>query len=124
MRTIRETSENNQKFLFSDDFQPVLAMKFLVECEIQGQEPPRTQETTKTTGTIRTPRVGFGTILQKKKEQVGVTSAKNSWTFPGTFPDFYRKRPEHIPETSLEFPGHFPDISCLGVSLEFTTNFL
>ena len=48
-------------FLFSDDFQPVLAMKFLVESEFQGQEPPRTQETTKTTGTIRIPRVGFGT---------------------------------------------------------------
>ena len=36
-------------------------MKFLVECEFQGQGPPRTQETTKTTGTIRIPRVGFGT---------------------------------------------------------------
>ena len=36
-------------------------MKFLVESEFQGQEPPRTQETTKTTGTIRIPRVGFGT---------------------------------------------------------------
>ena len=48
-------------FLFSGDFQPVLAMKFLVESEFQGQGPPRTQETTKTTGTIRTPRVGFGT---------------------------------------------------------------
>ena len=48
-------------FLFSDDFQPVLAMKFLVESEFQGQEPPRTQETTKTTSTIRIPRVGFGT---------------------------------------------------------------
>ena len=47
--------------MFSDDFQPVLAMKFLVESEFQGQEPPRTQETTKTTGTIRIPRVGFGT---------------------------------------------------------------
>ena len=48
--------------LFSDDFQPVLAMmKFLVESEFQGQGPPRTQETTKTTGTIRIPRVGFGT---------------------------------------------------------------
>ena len=34
--------------MFSDDFQPVLAMKFLVESEFQGQEPPRTQETTKT----------------------------------------------------------------------------
>ena len=36
-------------------------MKFLVESEFQGQEPPRTQETTKTTSTIRIPRVGFGT---------------------------------------------------------------
>ena len=37
-----------REILFSDDFQPVLAMKFLVESEFQGQEPPRTQETTKT----------------------------------------------------------------------------
>ena len=36
-------------------------MKFLVESEFQGQESPRTQETTKTTSTIRIPRVGFGT---------------------------------------------------------------
>ena len=36
-------------------------MKILVESEFQGQKPPRTQETTKTTSTIRTPRVGFGT---------------------------------------------------------------
>ena len=49
------------EILFSDDFQTVLAMKFLVESEFQGQEPPRTQETTKTTSTIRIPRVGFGT---------------------------------------------------------------
>ena len=42
-------------------FQPVLAMKFLVESEFQGQGAPKPQETTKTTGTIRTPRVGFGT---------------------------------------------------------------
>ena len=39
----------------------VLARKFLVESEFQGQEPPRTQETSKTTSTIRIPRVGFGT---------------------------------------------------------------
>ena len=36
-------------------------MKFLVESDFQGQGPPKPQETTKTTGTIRTPRVGFGT---------------------------------------------------------------
>ena len=30
------------EILFSDDFQPVLAMKFLVESEFQGQGPPRT----------------------------------------------------------------------------------
>ena len=36
-------------------------MKFLVESEFQGQGPPRTQETTKTTSTLTTPRVGFGT---------------------------------------------------------------
>ena len=39
----------------------VLARKCLLESEFQGQGAPRTQETTKTTGTIRTPRVGFGT---------------------------------------------------------------
>ena len=38
-------------------------MKFLVESEFQGQEPPRTQETTKTTGTISIPRVGFGFLV-------------------------------------------------------------
>ena len=55
-----QTSQEHE-ILFSDDFQPDLAMKFLVESEFQGQGPPRTQETTKTTGTIRIPRVGFGT---------------------------------------------------------------
>ena len=59
-RCLREIS-NSETLLFSDDFQPVLAMKFIVESEFQGQGPPRTQETTKTTGTIRIPRVGFGT---------------------------------------------------------------
>ena len=31
-------------FLFSDDFQPVLAMKFIVESEFQGQGPPKPRE--------------------------------------------------------------------------------
>ena len=31
--------------LFSDDFQPVLAMKFLVESEFQGQGPGKPPET-------------------------------------------------------------------------------
>ena len=32
-------------FLSSDDFQPLLAMKFFVESEFQGQGPPKPPET-------------------------------------------------------------------------------
>ena len=74
-------------------------MKFLVESEFQGQEPPRTQETTKTTSTIRTPRVGFGT----DRPYITLYSPFLGPTFGGF---------ENPPRREAEYSGK--GLSCIG----------
>ena len=101
--------------LFSDDFQPVLAMKFLVESEFQGQgpgKPPETPEPPVPSGSpewvlVLTDPIYpfFGTNLPPD-------------LFPKMFQEMSRKQSGFVPETTREMSG-----TCLEIPRKCQTCF-